>query len=48
MKVEKTLLNDLLIIYPNVFGDDRGYFMESFNKDALSNHIGDYEFVQDN
>ncbi len=48
MKVEKTLLNDLLIIYPNVFGDDRGYFMESFNKDAISNHIGDYEFVQDN
>ena len=48
MKVEKTLLNDLLIIYPNVFGDERGYFMESFNKDALSNYIGDYEFVQDN
>ena len=48
MKVETTLLNDLLIIYPNVFGDERGYFMESFNKNVLSGHIGNYQFVQDN
>ena len=48
MKVEKTLLNDLLLIHPNVFGDERGYFMESFNKNTISTHIGDYQFVQDN
>ena len=48
MKVEKTLLNDVLIISPNVYGDDRGYFLESFNKNALAIHIGDYQFVQDN
>ena len=48
MKVKKTLLNDLLIIYPSVFCDKRGYFMESYNKNELSKYIGDYQFVQDN
>ncbi|MBK21597.1 MAG: dTDP-4-dehydrorhamnose 3,5-epimerase [Flavobacteriales bacterium] len=48
MKVEKTLLKDLLIISPKVFVDERGYFMESFNRKTLGNHIGDYQFIQDN
>ena len=48
MKIEKTTLNDVLIISPNVFGDHRGYFMESFNDSKLSSIIGDYKFVQDN
>ena len=48
MKVEKTLLSDLIVISPKVFGDERGYFMESFNKLALASYIGNYEFVQDN
>ncbi len=48
MKIEKTDIDGLLIIYPNVFGDDRGYFMESFNKKKLADFIGNYEFIQDN
>ena len=48
MKVEKTLLNDLLLIRPDVFVDERGYFLESFNKNAMATYIGDYQFVQDN
>lgn len=48
MKIEKTKIDGLLIISPKVFGDDRGYFMESFNKNTLSNFIGDFEFIQDN
>ena len=48
MKIEKTDIDDLLIIYPQVFGDDRGYFMEAFNKKKLADFIGDNEFIQDN
>lgn len=31
MKIEQTKIEGLLIIHPQVFGDDRGWFMESFN-----------------
>ena len=48
MKIEKTEIDDLLVISPRVFGDKRGYFMESFNKKILSDFIGNYEFIQDN
>lgn len=45
---QKTSLNDLFIIEPRVFGDDRGFFYESYNKrDFSSLGISD-EFVQDN
>ena len=47
MKIEKTFIKDLLIITPNVFTDDRGYFSESYNKRNLENLVND-EFVQDN
>lgn len=48
MKITKTSIKDLLIIEPDVHGDNRGYFMETYNKqDFLSNGL-DYEFVQDN
>ena len=49
MKVINTEINDLLILEPKVFGDDRGYFFESYNKNTLRNLLGkDYDFVQDN
>ncbi len=48
MKITITPIKDLLIIEPDVHGDNRGYFMETYNKqDFLSNCL-DYEFVQDN
>ncbi|MHC1756952.1 MAG: dTDP-4-dehydrorhamnose 3,5-epimerase [Methanosarcina sp.] len=49
MKVISTEINDLFILEPEVFGDDRGYFFESYNKMKLDALIGNtYTFVQDN
>ena len=46
-KIE-TDINDLVIIKPNIFQDDRGFFFESYNKrDFFEIGITD-EFVQDN
>jgi len=49
MKVTKTALEGVLILEPTVFGDARGFFMESFNQRAFNEAVG-YEvtFVQDN
>ena len=47
MHIEKTFIKDLLIISPNVFNDNRGYFLESYNKKDLAT-ILTVEFVQDN
>ncbi len=47
MKIEKTLIKDLLVLSPTVFKDDRGYFLESYNKKSLE-EILNVEFVQDN
>ncbi|MCZ7562554.1 MAG: dTDP-4-dehydrorhamnose 3,5-epimerase [Burkholderiales bacterium] len=49
MKVTPTALPDVLVIEPQVFGDARGFFFESFNRRALREATGlDLEFVQDN
>lgn len=49
MKVTPTRIPDVLIIEPKVFGDDRGFFFESFNQKAFNDAIGqDITFVQDN
>jgi dTDP-4-dehydrorhamnose 3,5-epimerase len=49
MKVIPTSIPDVLILEPRVFGDDRGFFFESWNRRAFSEAVGrDVEFVQDN
>jgi len=48
MIVHKTDFPGLLIIEPDLFSDDRGYFFESYNKLKYSNNNIDYEPVQDN
>lgn len=48
MEIEKTELNGVLILKPAVFGDDRGWFMESYNKNRFAEAGIDNEFVQDN
>ncbi|MCX7076908.1 MAG: dTDP-4-dehydrorhamnose 3,5-epimerase [Methylococcales bacterium] len=49
MNLIKTPIADLLIFEPNVFGDSRGFFMESFNQKTFQNLTGlDVTFVQDN
>lgn len=45
---KKTPLDGLLIIEPNVFPDERGYFYESFNKSRYLENGINFEFVQDN
>lgn len=49
MKVINTPIPDLKIIEPTFFGDDRGFFFESYNLKKLSEACGiDESFVQDN
>ncbi len=45
---EKTKLPGVVIIQPQVFGDNRGYFMETFKKSDYAAAGIDKEFVQDN
>ena len=49
MKITPTAIPDVLIIEPRVFGDDRGFFFESFNQKAFNEATGlNLNFVQDN
>ncbi len=49
MKITKTKIKDLLIIEPKVFGDERGFFFESFNSKIFAEKTGlTPNFVQDN
>lgn len=49
MKIIKTDIPDLLIIEPDVFGDNRGYFFESFSQRKFEEATGvKVDFVQDN
>ena len=49
MKVTPTAIADVLILEPRVFGDERGFFMESFNQKTFNETTGlALDFVQDN
>jgi dTDP-4-dehydrorhamnose 3,5-epimerase len=49
MKITRTAIDGVLIIEPKVFGDERGFFFESFNQKAFDDAVGAHvEFVQDN
>ncbi|MEW6691039.1 MAG: dTDP-4-dehydrorhamnose 3,5-epimerase family protein, partial [Pseudomonadota bacterium] len=49
MKVTPTAVTGVLILEPAVFGDARGFFLESFNQKAFDATVGHHvEFVQDN
>lgn len=49
MKIISTVIPDVLIIEPKVFGDDRGFFFESFNHSKFEQAIArKISFVQDN
>jgi dTDP-4-dehydrorhamnose 3,5-epimerase len=49
MKVIPTALPEVLILEPKVFGDARGFFFESYNRNTFAADTGlDVEFVQDN
>ncbi len=48
MEIIETKIKDLLIIKPDVFTDERGYFFESYNKERFAQHNLNMTFVQDN
>ena len=48
MKFEKTTLQDVVLIKPNIYHDDRGHFFESFNLQSWHNQGFSNNFVQDN
>ena len=48
MTFKELELKDLILITPAIFGDDRGFFMETYNKDAFYRAGLPMEFVQDN
>jgi dTDP-4-dehydrorhamnose 3,5-epimerase len=49
MNVKKLAIPDVLMIEPKIFGDDRGFFFESFNQRAFEDAVGgEVNFVQDN
>lgn len=48
MKIEKTKIEDLVVIYPKAIGDHRGWFCESYNKSDFELAGLFYDFIQDN
>ncbi|RFC55978.1 dTDP-4-dehydrorhamnose 3,5-epimerase [Brumimicrobium aurantiacum] len=49
MKIIETGIDDLIVLEPVVFGDERGYFYESFNENVWKEKVGKVpNFVQDN
>jgi dTDP-4-dehydrorhamnose 3,5-epimerase len=48
MTIEKTTIQDLVIITPRVFEDSRGYFFEAYNQEKFHENGITYKFVQDN
>ncbi len=48
MNLIHTEIDGLFILEPKVFGDDRGYFFEAYNKKVFEDIVGPVDFVQDN
>ena len=48
MKVIETRIPDVKIIEPRVFGDERGFFLETFRHDFFSRECAERTFLQDN
>ena len=46
--IKETPIKDLVIIEPKVFGDERGFFQETYNKESFAELGLNMEFVQDN
>jgi dTDP-4-dehydrorhamnose 3,5-epimerase len=48
MRFIKTKIKDLIMLEPEIFGDSRGYFIESYNRKKFEDIVGKVLFVQDN
>lgn len=48
MEIIKTSIEGLVVLQPNVFEDERGYFMESYKESFIKENFPDIHFIQDN
>jgi dTDP-4-dehydrorhamnose 3,5-epimerase len=48
MEFEEVFIKGAFLLKPKVFGDARGYFLESFNKKEFEANVGSVDFIQDN
>lgn len=48
MQYQPLNIPDVILMTPKVFGDERGFFMETFRQSEFEQHCGSYTFVQDN
>lgn len=48
MKYIPLAIPDVLLLEPQVFGDHRGFFLETFRQNDFDTHVGKFSFVQDN
>lgn len=48
MQFEQLAIPDVVLLTPKVFGDERGFFLETFRHSEFEKHCGHYSFVQDN
>lgn len=48
MEFVKLAIPGVVLIKPEVFGDERGFFMETFRQSEFERHCGNFHFVQDN
>ena len=48
MNLTKTTIDGLVVLKPNVYKDNRGYFMESFRQKNINRLLGNVNFIQDN
>ena len=48
MEIIDTSIEDLFILIPQIFQDERGYFIESFKESFFQNYYPDLKFIQDN
>jgi dTDP-4-dehydrorhamnose 3,5-epimerase len=48
MNIEQTTIKDLVIIKPEVYDDERGYFFEAYNQAKFKQNGIEYQFIQDN
>jgi dTDP-4-dehydrorhamnose 3,5-epimerase len=48
MTIQQTTIQDLVIISPTIFNDERGYFFEAYNESKFHENGIRYKFIQDN
>ncbi|MCI5763997.1 dTDP-4-dehydrorhamnose 3,5-epimerase family protein, partial [Actinobacillus porcinus] len=48
MKIIETKIPDVKLLEPQVFGDERGFFMETFRDEWFKQNVADRTFVQEN